>query len=206
MQTFSIALPDEAVSAIDAAAAAAGISRAEWIRQVCTRTIPGGEPGVPAEHLGTLVETIGTLQRTRANMEMVIADRDRIAAKVAVLEEQIRDASAAHTRGREDVAAIEAERNRLTGEVDQARAAAADAERLRADLAIRDQFLAERADEITWLRGQVALLDEKLVPLALPEKAGAGGPEAAVIAARPEGERSGTARGREEGTGRGRRS
>jgi len=110
------------------------------------RRIPSGEPGTPAEHLGTLAETIGTLLRTRANMEMMIADRDRIAAKVAALEEQIRDASAAHTRGREDVAAIEAERNRLTGEVDQARAAAADAERLRADLAARDQFLAERAE------------------------------------------------------------
>jgi len=175
MQTFSISLPDETVSAIDATAAAAGTSRAEWIRHACTRMISGGEPGTPVEHLGTLVETIGTLQRTRANMEMVIADRDRIAAKVAALEEQVRDASAAHIRGREDVAAIEAERNRLTGEVDQARAAAADAERLRADLAARDQFLAERADEITWLRGQVALLDEKMVPLTLPEKAGPGG-------------------------------
>lgn len=178
MQTFSISLPDKTVSAIDAAAAAAGIPRAEWIRQACTRMIPGGKPGTPAEYLGTLAETIGTLQRTRTNMEMVIADRDRIAAKVAALEDRIREASAAHTRGREDVAAIETERNRLTAEVEQARAAAADADRLRADLAARDQFLAERADEIKWLRGQVALLDEKMVPLTLPEKTGAGELEA----------------------------
>lgn len=50
----------------------------------------------------------------------------------------------------------------------------AEATRAREDLAARDQLLRERADEIAWLRGQVALLSERLAPPALPETAGAG--------------------------------
>lgn len=44
-----------------------------------------------------------------------------------------------------------------------------------AEGAARELLLKERADEISWLRGQVALLSERLAPPpALPEKAGPG--------------------------------
>lgn len=43
-----------------------------------------------------------------------------------------------------------------------------------ADGAARDLLLKERAEEIAWLRGQVALLSERLTPPALPETAGEG--------------------------------
>lgn len=84
------------------------------------------------------------------------------------------------------IEALEAERDRLRAEAsaaaDQARTAAAEAARAREDLAARDQLLHERADEIRWLRGEVSKLNDKLTPIAIPEKAGpsAGTVEAAA--------------------------
>lgn len=43
-----------------------------------------------------------------------------------------------------------------------------------AEGAARELLLKERAEEISWLRGQVALLSERLAPPALPETAGPG--------------------------------
>lgn len=123
MQKFSISLPDGTVSDIDAAAVAAGIRRAEWIRRACVRMIAaGGLDGNTAENPenpGTLAGTIGTLERTRDELAQVTAAADQ----------------------------------------------------LRRDLDARDQVLAARVDEIAWLRGQVALVNEQK---ALTEKSGEG--------------------------------
>ena len=89
------------------------------------------------------------------------------------------------------IADLEADRDRLKAEAsaaaDQARTAAAEAARAREDLAARDQLLHERADEIRWLRGEVSKLNDKLTPIAIPEKAGpsAGTVEAAAPIAVP---------------------
>ena len=89
------------------------------------------------------------------------------------------------------IAELETDRDRLRAEAsaaaDQARTAAAEAARAREDLAARDQLLAERADEIRWLRGEVSKLNDKLTPIGIPEKAGpsAGTVEAAAPIAVP---------------------
>jgi len=40
------------------------------------------------------------------------------------------------------------------------------------EIAILNRLLTEKRDEVSWLRGQVALLNDKLTPPALPERAG----------------------------------
>lgn len=86
-----------------------------------------------------------------------------------------------HPSVRAMVQGIEAERDRIaadlaavTAERDRTWTAAAEVSTLKAEIAHRDQVLALKADEISWLRGQVALLSERLAPPALPEKAGGG--------------------------------
>lgn len=64
------------------------------------------------------------------------------------------------------LAQVQADRDRLAVEV-------ADLVQVRAEAGARDQVLAQLRDEVGWLRGQVALLNEKQ-PAALPEIAGPG--------------------------------
>lgn len=82
------------------------------------------------------------------------------------------------TGGGED---LEAERDRLreeltriTGDRDRLKEQAIEMDRLRADLAQRDQMLAERAEEVRWLRGECSKLNDRLLPAALTEQAGSG--------------------------------
>ena len=66
-----------------------------------------------------------------------------------------------------DLAAVTVDRDRMIIE-------AHEVERLRAEAALKDQVIGERADEIRWLRGEVSKLNDKLTPAALPEHAGPG--------------------------------
>lgn len=109
MQKFSISLPEATVSDIDAAATAAGIPRAEYIRELCTSAIVGGNPGSDDANPGTLAETIGTLERTREDLAQITAERDRLAAELRTAEDQARTAAA--------------DRDRLTAEAETAAAA-----------------------------------------------------------------------------------
>lgn len=91
--------------------------------------------------------------RLQASLLEVETDRDRLAALVAARDQAIAE---------------------LTIERDQARTAAADLERARADLTARDHALVEKAEEINWLRGEVSKLNDKLTPAMIPETTGTG--------------------------------
>lgn len=64
------------------------------------------------------------------------------------------------------LAQVQADRDRLAGEV-------ASLAQVQAEADAREQVLAQLRDEVGWLRGQVALLNEKQ-PAALPEITGPG--------------------------------
>lgn len=83
-----------------------------------------------------------------------------------------------HPSVRAVVQGLEAERDRIaadlaavTAERDEARTAAGEASTLQMEIRSRDQVLAEKREEIGWLRGQVALVNEQR---ALPATAGEG--------------------------------
>lgn len=67
---------------------------------------------------------------------------------------------------------------RITADWDQLSVSLAtvttDRDMLKADIASRDQALADRAEEIRWLRGEVSKLNDKLTPATLTEHAGTG--------------------------------
>lgn len=105
MSKFSVSLPDEAVSEIDEAAAAAGITRAEWIRQTCTRAIAGSNPEEnPEGSAVTLSDTLGTLERTRENLARITAEREDLAAEVAGLTAEIAHRDQVLAEKRDEVA------------------------------------------------------------------------------------------------------
>ena len=85
----------------------------------------------------------------------------------AVVQEVVQSLTTERDQAREALAMVTAERDRLIGEVTEV-------DRLRSDIATRDQLLNEKRDEVSWLRGQVALLNDKLTPATLPEQAGPG--------------------------------
>lgn len=117
---FSVNVPDEVAEAAKEAAAAEGVTPAEWTRRALLAALHPPEV---------------------------------MAAPTEVLEST-----------REELARTQAERDQMAAEIHQ----------IKAEIAHRDQVLADKADEISWLRGQVALLSERLAPPALPEKAGSG--------------------------------
>ena len=159
MQKVSISLSEDAVARINAAASTAGLSRAEWIRQACSRAITGGTPESqggslirPAERT-RMEEAIRTVEETLAT---VTAERDAFAARVMELEALTRTAAA-------EVAAALAERDRLAEAQDRVedertraktRATAAAAER---DQAWRD--LAEALARATTAETRAAVLE-----------------------------------------------
>lgn len=159
MQKVSISLSEDAVARINAAAATAGLSRAEWIRQACSRAITGETPESqggslirPAERT-RMEEAIRTVEETLAT---VTAERDAFAARVMELEALTRTAAA-------EVAAALAERDRLAEAQDRVedertraktRATAAAAER---DQAWRD--LAEALARATTAETRAAVLE-----------------------------------------------
>lgn len=80
---MTISLPEATVSEIDLAAAAAGIDRAEWIRQACTQKITAGNFG----------ENIGRIE----------AERDQLAVHIRTLEALARKDAAAIRRAAHDI-------------------------------------------------------------------------------------------------------
>ena len=154
MKKFSISLPDATVSDIDAAAAAAGIPRSEWIREACTLTIAGGNP---AEDSGTLAETLGTLERTREDLAQMTAERDRLAAELQTAEDQARTAAA--------------ERDRLTVRIrDLEDQAAAHEAEIRA--AVAEAIAAERLARIEDLQNTAGTIARVSRPELSPAEAG----------------------------------
>lgn len=73
-----------------------------------------------------------------------------------------------------ELARLRDESTRSTADRERLKEQAIEMDRLRADLAQRDQMLAEKADEIRWLRGEISQLHQKIAPAALTEQAGAG--------------------------------
>lgn len=116
---FSVNVPDSVSEAVKEAAAAEGITPAEWTRRALLAALHPPEV-TPAPNADP--------ESTREDLDRTQAERDQMATEI---------------------------------------------QQIRAEIAHRDQLLAEKADEIGWLRGQVAFLHER-VPLALPEKAGEG--------------------------------
>lgn len=154
MKKFSISLPDATVSDIDAAAAAAGIPRSEWIREACTLTIAGGNP---AEDRGTLGETLGTLERTREDLAQMTAERDRLAAEIRTAGDQARTAAA--------------ERDRLTVRIrDLEDQAAAHEAEIRA--AVAEAIAAERLARIEDLQNTAGTIARVSRPELSPAEAG----------------------------------
>jgi len=77
------------------------------------------------------------------------------------------DVEAERDRMQEELQTITADRDRLKVQVEEV-------DRLRADLDTRDRMLAEKAEEVRWLRGEVSKLNDKLIPAAIPEQTGPG--------------------------------
>jgi len=92
----------------------------------------------------------------RLGTQDVQADVPDRTDEIALLEEKIQTLST-----------VEEERDRLKEQV-------MEMDRLRIELISRDHLLAERASEISYLRGECSKMSDRLMPAALPEKAGTG--------------------------------
>ena len=97
MQKLTISLPEATVSNIDVAAAAAGITRAEWIRQACTLKFAGGNFG--------------------ENLAKIEAERDQLAVRIRTLEDQARTDAAAIKRAAHDIEWYRSEAQQLRDEI-----------------------------------------------------------------------------------------
>jgi hypothetical protein len=97
MQKLTISLPEATISDIDVAAAAAGITRAEWIRQACTLKFAGGNFG----------ESLAKIE----------AERDQLAIRIRTLEDQARTDAAAIKRAAHDIEWYRSEAQQLKDEI-----------------------------------------------------------------------------------------
>jgi len=164
-------LTEEQVEAVTERAEVAGITRSEWIRASVQKVLetpeeqPGAPQGAPTD---TIEEHRGALWSTEKQ----------------ALDNQIKDLEMQITLYQEQIGTlptITAERDRaldaltkITADWDRLKEQAGEVDRLRGEIAHRDQVIGERADEIRWLRGEVSKLNDKLTPAALPEQAGPG--------------------------------
>ena len=125
---FSIYLPAGTVADIDAAAAAGGITRAEWIRRSCDQTL---HPPAP-------VETPADTRDTPAGAPVDTREIDALTARIASLEEDIERARADAIAARLDAVTATADRLALVERAARADGLAAarleELERVRADL------------------------------------------------------------------------
>lgn len=83
---FSVNVPDTVAEAAKEAAAAEGVTPAEWTRRALLAAL---HPEVNAAPDETLNATRTDLERTRADLERTQAERDQIAAKLTAAETQI---------------------------------------------------------------------------------------------------------------------
>ena len=175
---LNITIDDDAAAAVSERAEVEGITRVEWIRRAVSAALGMGlyrigTPDVPTAVLSRVeavsvpcldvpdrAEEIAALEEKIHTLEIVTGERDQAIGVLARL-------TAENDRMTTDLAAVTVDPDRMIIE-------AHEVERLRAEAALKDQVIGERADEIRWLRGEVNKLNDKLTPAALPEHAGPG--------------------------------
>lgn len=178
LMRLNITIDDDAAAAVSERAEVEGVTRVEWIRRavsaaLCSGLYRIGTPDVSADVLPCVevvsvpcpdvpdrAEEIAALKEKIRTLEAVTHERDHAIEVLARL-------TAENDRMAADLTAVTVDRDRMIIE-------AHEVELLRAEIVLKDQVIGERADEIRWLRGEVSKLNDKLTPVALPEKAGTG--------------------------------
>lgn len=131
---FSVTFPDDLVTQIDHKARDEGITRAEWIRDTCTRAI--------TTQITTLEKTIEDL-RTENFYHLV--DNAKLTSKCEELQEVINTHKSGDRPG-------DQRGDNVTEEIT----------RLRLELQHREEVIVSQKDEIGWLRGEVAKLNDRI--------------------------------------------
>ena len=152
---LNVVLTDEQNKAISYRADAEGIPRAELIRQAISSYLEPAPCRPGADEVAALEEKIRTL-------EAVTQERDQAIEVLARL-------TAENDRMTMDLTTATVDRDRIH---EQSGALKGEVDRLKIGAPGMAQALDEKKDEVAWLRGQVALLNDKLTPPALPDRAG----------------------------------
>jgi len=142
MKRLSVWLSEEQEADIIELSGGAGTKRAEWVRQAIDAAID------TARH------------------------PERITSAPAEGDQCVAGAEELHNQ----IAGLQAEIDTLTGEnrtLQQDRTEALQrASENETEIVTLNRLLTEKLDEVSWLRGQVAMLNDKLTPATLPERAG----------------------------------
>ena len=176
---FSANIPDDLLSAIDERAAAAGVTRTDWVRGELERACNPGESDENPELL-RLRESFDDIQTDRDRLAALIvkhdgtiagltADRDRLLAELTTMKAEL-DAAG---RDRDRLAALVVERDRLAAELKTATDAAATTAIELAELRIRtadDRETIRRLEgDIHWSRKKIDELTPRLLAETVEE-------------------------------------
>ena len=138
----SITLPDDLTEQIDQQATREGVTRAEWIRNACTAVLT-----TPTTTKITTLEK--TIEELRTEIFYHQADKAKLTTKCQELQKVINNHKSGDPTG--DI---------VTEEI----------AKLELELHHQDKVIASQKDEIGWLRGEVAKLNDKIPMLPAPRE------------------------------------
>lgn len=176
---FSANIPDDLLSAIDERAAAAGVTRTDWVRGELERACNPGESDENPDLL-RLRASLDDIQTDRDRLAALVVqhdgtiaaltgDRDRLLAELTTMKAEL-DAAG---RDRDRLAALVVERDRLAAELKTATDAAATTAIELAELRIRtadDRETIRRLEgDIHWSRTKIDELTPRLLAETVEE-------------------------------------